>query len=140
MTAVVTMVALVVVFIVTVVFAMRAGPGGTPRVLRWGALAIAVVAAVVLTPYTVGDSGGAAAFLLGVPVVVAAIPVTIDLLVGRGVLLASWVGAVAVAIWGLLLALGIGAAFLPAALLLIAAAAAEAGRRRSSGGSGARPV
>jgi hypothetical protein len=51
---------------------------------------------------------------------------------GRFVTLADILGGVVMMAWGLLLALGIGAVFLPAAVLLFAAPAAGATRARRS--------
>ncbi|MEW1587884.1 hypothetical protein AB0283_20890 [Micromonospora vinacea] len=90
--------------------------------LRWSALAITVLVAAALTPFTVDDSGTAAGYLLGVPVVAAILPVLAQR-VGRLALVADLVAALVIAGWGLLLGLGIGGAFLPAAILLVASAA-----------------
>jgi hypothetical protein len=77
--------------------------------------------AAALTPYTVDDSGSAASFLLGVPVVAAVLPVLAQRF-GRLGGIVDLVAAVVIGGWGLLLGLGIGGAFLPAAVLLIASA------------------
>jgi hypothetical protein len=94
------------------------------RVLRWAPFALTVAVVAVLTPYTVADSGAAAGYLLGVPLVAAVLPVLADL-AGRGVLAAEAVGAAVMTVWGLLLALGIGGYFLPLALLLLVAFCVE---------------
>ena len=105
-------------------------PAAADRIQRWAALALTVVVVVLLTPYTVADSGSAALYLLGVPVVAALLPVAAAA-TGRFVTLADILGGVVMMAWGLLLALGIGAVFLPAAVLLFAApAAAPAAPRR----------
>ena len=57
--------------------AVRASRAG--RTGRWAVFGLTVVIAAALTPYTVADSGSAAVYLLGVPVVAAAIPVLADL-------------------------------------------------------------
>jgi hypothetical protein len=94
------------------------------RRLRWAALILTALVAVVLAPYTVADSGAAASYLLGVPVLAAALPAAADG-AGRYVTAATVVGAATVGIWAFLLALGIGMAFLPGALLLVGALAAD---------------
>ncbi|HWH01241.1 MAG TPA: hypothetical protein VNV66_18460 [Pilimelia sp.] len=109
-------------------------PSGAPRVLRWAALALSVAVAALLTPFTVGDSGAAAGYLLGVPVLGAAIPALSDL-AGRPRLVADAAGAAVVSGWGLLLAAGVGAAFLPAGLLLLLALATRAATRASRPGA-----
>jgi hypothetical protein len=81
-------------------------------------LTLTVVAA--LTPYTVADSGAASIYLLGIPVVAAAVPLVADL-TGALRIAADACGAVVMTAWAVLLGLGIGAAFLPAGLLLIIA-------------------
>jgi MFS family permease len=76
------------------------------------------------------DSGeGATAYLLGVPLVAAVVPMIGDR-TGRLVLLLDLIGAAVMGAWSLLLALGIGCAFLPSALLLFGAAITGARRRR----------
>jgi hypothetical protein len=93
------------------------------RWLRWSALGAAVVAAALLAPSAGRDSGWFAAVLLGVPVVLAALPVGWDLVTGRPHAAIDWPAALLAMGWAVLLALGIGLAFLPAALLQLAAAA-----------------
>jgi hypothetical protein len=93
------------------------------RWLRWAALAAAAVAAVALAPAVARDSGWFATVLLGVPVVLAAIPVGLDWLTGRVWGGVEWLAAILAMGWAVLLALGIGLAFVPAALLQLAAAA-----------------
>ncbi|MEV1013348.1 MULTISPECIES: hypothetical protein [unclassified Micromonospora] len=96
-------------------------PVDARRVLRWSALAITVLVAAALTPFTVDDSGSAASYLLGVPVVAAVLPVLAQRF-GRLAGVVDLVAALVIGGWGLLLGLGIGAAFLPATVLLIASA------------------
>jgi hypothetical protein len=102
-----------------------AGPAasGWSRWLRWAALAAAAVAAVVLAPAAARDSGWFAAVLLGVPVALAAIPVGWDLVTGHSPAAVDWPAAILAMGWAVLLALGVGLAFVPAALLQLAAAA-----------------
>ena len=74
-----------------------------------------------LRPYR--GSGWFATVLLGVPVVLAALPVGMD---GRRPCLGGgidWLAAILAMAWAVLLALGVGLAFIPAALLQLAAAA-----------------
>ncbi|MGC4868260.1 hypothetical protein ACLQ3B_22830 [Micromonospora sp. DT53] len=108
-------------------------PADTRSVLRWSALAITVLVAAALTPFTVDDSGAAASYLLGVPVVAALLPVVAQR-VGRLTLAADLVATLVLTGWGLLLGLGIGGAFLPAVLLLIASAAGSWAPRPSTTG------
>ncbi|MDG4838628.1 hypothetical protein O7631_19120 [Micromonospora sp. WMMD967] len=106
-------------------------PPDVRRVVRWSALAITVLVAAALTPYTVDDSGAAAAYLLGVPVVAALLPVLAQW-AGRLTGVADVVAALVITGWGLLLGLGIGVAFLPAVLLLIASAVGVGAPRPSA--------
>ncbi|WP_406065928.1 hypothetical protein [Micromonospora sp. NBC_00860] len=108
-------------------------PADARSVLRWSALAITVLVAAVLTPFTVDDSGAAAGYLLGVPVVAAILPVLAQR-VGRLTLVADLVAALVITGWGLLLGLGIGGAFLPAVILLVASAAGTWAPRPSTTG------
>jgi hypothetical protein len=102
--------------------AARGGPRARRRV-RFVVLAVTVLVAGALTPYTVADSGASAAYLLGVPVLAAAVPVAADMSgVARNA--ADATGAVVMTGWALLLALGIGTAFLPGGLLLLILAVA----------------
>jgi hypothetical protein len=115
--AVVTLTALLAAVLLGVGVAVRSR-GHRTRPLRWAALALTVAVAAVLAPYTVADSGAASLYLLGVPVVAAAVPVLADRAGTPGVA-ADVGGVVLLAGWALLLGLGIGAAFLPGAFLLI---------------------
>ncbi|WP_328654941.1 hypothetical protein OG598_14570 [Micromonospora sp. NBC_00330] len=103
----------------------------TRSVLRWSALAITALVAAVLAPFTVDDSGAAAGYLLGVPVVAALLPVLAQR-VGRLTVVADVVAALVLTGWGLLLGLGIGVAFLPAVILLLASAAGTRAPRPST--------
>ncbi|MCG5439865.1 hypothetical protein [Micromonospora foliorum] len=113
--------AIVGVLLVGLVVLVRK-PANTRSVLRWSALAITTLVAAVLAPFTVDDSGTAASYLLGVPVVAALLPVLAQR-IGRLTVVADLVAALILTGWGLLLGLGIGVAFLPAVILLIASAA-----------------
>ncbi|MCG5444035.1 hypothetical protein NIE79_002179 [Micromonospora sp. NIE79] len=113
--------AIVGVLLVGLVVLVRK-PANTRSVLRWSALAITALVAAVLAPFTVDDSGTAASYLLGVPVVAALLPVLAQR-VGRLTTVADLVAALVLTGWGLLLGLGIGVAFLPAVILLVASAA-----------------
>lgn len=96
-------------------------PVGAARMLRVAAFALTAFVAAILTPYVILDSGAATSYLLGVPVVAALLPM-LATVAGRLVTVADVVGAVVLIVWGLILALGIGAVFLPSAALLLAAA------------------
>ncbi|MGI5519350.1 hypothetical protein ACQEUX_00145 [Micromonospora sp. CA-259024] len=115
-----TVSAIAAVLLVGVMVLVRK-PADARRVVRWSALAITVLVAAALTPYTVDDSGPAASYLLGVPVVAATLPVLAQR-IGRLGGVVDVVAALVIGGWGLLLGLGIGGAFLPAAVLLIAGA------------------
>ncbi|MEV5210447.1 hypothetical protein AB0K35_23535 [Micromonospora sp. NPDC053740] len=121
MTGLATVGAIVGVLLAGLVVLVRK-PTNTRSVLRWSALAITALVAAVLVPFTVDDSGAAASYLLGVPVVAALLPVVAQR-VGRLTVVADVVAAFVLTGWGLLLGLGIGVAFLPAVTLLIASAA-----------------
>ncbi|MEV6373455.1 hypothetical protein [Micromonospora musae] len=96
-------------------------PAGAQRLARLAGLAITVLVAAALTPWTVQDSGPAASFLLGVPVLAALGPVLAERS-ERLAEIADVVAAVVIGSWGLLLALGIGVAFLPVVLLYLLSA------------------
>lgn len=117
MIGLVTVGAIAAVLLVGVVVLVRK-PADPRRVVRWSALAITVLVAAALTPYTVDDSGSAASYLLGVPVVAALLPLLAQR-VGRLTGVADLVAALVITAWGLLLGLGVGVAFLPAAVLLV---------------------
>jgi hypothetical protein len=110
-----------------------AGPAARrwSRWLRWAALGAAVVAAAVLAPAAGRDSGWFAAVLLGVPVALAALPVGWDLVTGRPKAAIDGLVALLAMGWAILLALGIGLAFVPAALLQLAAAATASAADRT---------
>ena len=111
----------------------RAAGPAVPRWLRWTALAAAAGGAVVLAPTVFPDAGWFTAVLLGVPVVLAAVPVVWDLAGAPGATAVNWAAAALAICWALLLALGIGLALLPAAWLQLAAAATTAANRRRAG-------
>jgi hypothetical protein len=123
--------------LVTVAAAMAAGRTAGPaarrwsRWLRWAALGAAVVAAAALAPSAARDSGWFAAVLLGVPLVLAALPVGWVLVTGRTQTAIDWPAAILAMGWAVLLALGIGLAFVPAALLQLAAAATASAAGRT---------
>ncbi|WP_266243962.1 hypothetical protein [Micromonospora lupini] len=122
--------AIVAVLLVGVVVLVRK-PDDARWVLRWSALAITVLVAAALTPYTVDDSGAAAGYLLGVPVVAAVLPVLAQR-IGRLSLVVDLAAALVITGWGLLLGLGIGGAFLPAVVLLVASAVSTRAPRPST--------
>ncbi|MFI6242270.1 hypothetical protein ACIBEF_20585 [Micromonospora sp. NPDC050795] len=130
MTGLATVGALVGVLLVGLVVLIRK-PANVRSLLRWSALAITVLVAAVLVPLTVDDSGAAAGYLLGVPVVAALLPVLAQQ-TGRLTMVADLVAALVLTGWGLLLGLGIGVAFLPAVILLIASAAGTWAQRPST--------
>ncbi|RKN20876.1 hypothetical protein D7147_08630 [Micromonospora musae] len=120
MTSSVTLGALAAVLAVALLLLIRR-PAAAQRLARLAALAITVLVAAALTPWTVQDSGPAASFLLGVPVLAATVPVLAERS-GRRAEIADLVAAVVIGSWGLLLALGIGVAFLPVVLLYLLSA------------------
>ncbi|MEU1244130.1 hypothetical protein ABZ388_27590 [Micromonospora parva] len=130
MIGVVSVGAVVGVLVVGLVVLLRR-PADTRSVLRWSALAITVLVAAALAPFTVDDSGAAAGYLLGVPVVAAVLPVLAQRF-GRLTVAADLVAALVITGWGLLLGLGIGGAFLPAVALLLASAVVTRAPRPST--------
>lgn len=113
----------------------RAAGPTAPRWSRWlrfTALAAAAIAATLLAPAVFRDSGAFAFVLLGVPVALAAVPVGLTLATGGSPAVVDWLAAVLAMVWAILLALGIGLAFVPAALLQFAAAAVATGAGRSA--------
>ena len=97
------------------------GSGAWARPLHWGALLAAVAAAVAVWSTTWSDSGAFALLLLGVPVVLAAAPLGIPEQ-ARWRRVGVWLVALLLLGWALLLGLGVGLVFVPAAMLLLAAA------------------
>lgn len=95
---------------------------GWARPLQWAPPLAAVVAAVAVWPTTWPDSGAFALLLLGVPVVLAAAPLGMPEQ-ARWRRAGVWLVALLQLGWALLLGLGVGLLFVPAALLLVAAAA-----------------
>ncbi|MEE6262988.1 hypothetical protein [Plantactinospora sonchi] len=131
---VVTTIAALVAVVAVGLLALFRRPADPQRLMRWAALAITVLVAAALTPLTVRDSGAAASFLLGVPVIAAALPVLAQRLGGRAALVDLGAAAV-IGIWGLLLALGgLGVAFLPSTLPLLVSATLGLTPRPSSAG------
>ena len=108
-----------------------AAPDVVGRVLRLLAFAATVGIAIALLPFTVEDSGAAATYLLGVPVV-AAVSALIADLTRRAVAITTTIAALVTLAWGLLLGLGIGLWFVLAALLLAIAAIATISSRRAT--------
>jgi len=90
-------------------------------VLRWGALACAVVTAALLGRGTWADSGSFAVIALGVPVIGALLPF-VPMGSRRATTVLTYLAGLAVLAWSLLLGLGIGLFLLPTAALLLGAA------------------
>ncbi|MFI7552783.1 hypothetical protein ACIBQ2_23895 [Micromonospora sediminimaris] len=107
----------------------RATPYALGRSLRLLALGVTLGIAIAVLPATVSDSGAAAGYLLGVPTVVALLPLGADL-VGRVVGIATTLAAIVMLAWGLLLGLGDGGYFVIPALILGAAVVASITPRR----------
>jgi hypothetical protein len=126
-----TVCALVGVAAVAAVLLVRR-PADARRTVRWGGAAIVLATAGLLAPSTVQDSGPAAIYLLGVPVVAALLPLLAPR-AGAAARAADLLTGLVIGAWALLLALGIGAAFLPAAFLYLAGAVAAPGRVTRSG-------
>jgi hypothetical protein len=108
-----------------------ATPGAAGRMLRLLAFAVTVAMVVALSPFTIADSGTAAIYLLGVPVVAAVGPLVADR-ARRAVGITTTVAALVMLTWGLILGLGIGLWFVVPALLLAMAAVATASSRHAS--------
>ena len=100
-----------------VVLGTRANASVGP-LLRRAACGLTLAVALALTPGTFDNAGAAAGYLLGVPALLGTAVVIADI-AARGVLVVSAVAGGLMLIWALLLALGIGLAFLPSALLLL---------------------
>ncbi|MEU4474994.1 hypothetical protein [Micromonospora sp. NPDC023888] len=118
---------LVALFIAAMAFVSlrRRGPasGSVGLVLRLLAIAATAWVVIALLPFTIDDSGAAASYLLGVPVVAAICPLIADL-THRAVATTTTVAALVLLVWALLLGLGIGLWFVIPALLLGVAAIA----------------
>ncbi len=97
--------------------------GAWARPLQWGALLAALAAAVAVWSTTWSDSGAFALLLLGVPVLLTAASLGIPER-ARWRRVGVWLFALLLLWWALLLGLGVGLVFVPAALLLLAAATA----------------
>ncbi|MCO1659100.1 hypothetical protein [Pseudonocardia humida] len=122
------------VAVVAVAAALLIGrPADARRIVRPAGAAIVVLTAGLLAPSTVQDSGSAAIYLLGVPVVAALLPLAAPR-VGVAARVVDLLAGAVVGGWGLLLALGIGVAFLPAGLLYLAGAAVVPGDGRAPAG------
>jgi hypothetical protein len=93
------------------------------RTLRWVALGLALVTAVLLFDHTWSDSGTFAIWALGLPVVLCGASILAAPGPFGGVV--TWLAAVAMLAWSLVLGLGIGLYLLPAALVEVAAAASQ---------------
>ncbi len=96
-------------------------------VLRWGALAIAIVTAVVLFPWTWANAGWFALAALGLPVLVCLVPVLAAS--ARYAVVVTWAAAGLLLAWSLLLGLGVGLYLLPAVLVETVAAVTLQGAR-----------
>jgi hypothetical protein len=113
----------------------RPVPHAVGSTLRLLAFAGTLGLAIALLPFTVSDSGAAASYLLGVPVVAALLPLVADL-ASRAVGITTALGAFVMLVWGLLLGLGDGFYFVFSALFLAAAAVASIIPRRGTPGRG----
>ncbi len=114
----------------------RSHPSGAwARPLQWGALLAAAVAAVGVWSATWSDSGAFTFVALGVPVFLAAAALGIPEQARWG-RVGVWLCALLLLGWALLLGLGVGLGFVPAAMLLLAAATVSNGG--GPGGSGRR--
>lgn len=102
------------------------------RVLRWGSVVSALMAAGLLVPDTKAESGMFALVLLGVPVAVCALAAFVSEVAEGAGRVVAWTGALVMLAWVLLLGIGVGLAFAPAALLLLGAASASDSRDRVS--------
>jgi hypothetical protein len=107
-----------------------AAPGAAGRTLRLLAFAATVCIVVALLPFTIADSGTAAIYLLGVPVVAAAGALVADL-ARRAVGISTTIAALVTLAWGLILGLGIGPWFVVPGLLLVMAAVATVSSRHA---------
>ncbi|RMB59899.1 hypothetical protein [Tessaracoccus antarcticus] len=117
-----TIVVVLLALLVTVVLLTTGGRRGAGAAgnLRRAACGLTWVVALALTPTTFHDAGAAAGYLLGVPLVISIIVFLRDLS-GRSVLVVEATAGLTMLAWSLLLALGIGLAFLPSALLFLCA-------------------
>ena len=96
--------------------------------LRWVALAIAAVTAALLVLPLTAEGGAFAIVGLGLPVLLCAVPVATA--ATRYSTAITWVVAVVLLAWALVLGLGFGLALLPAAVVELMAAAWQSGPRR----------
>jgi hypothetical protein len=88
---------------------------------RWVAFGLALVPAAVLFGPVWADSGSFAVWGLGLPVLLSLVPIAAGS--SRYAVAGTWLAAVALLSWSLLLALGVGVYFLPAAFAELVAAA-----------------
>ncbi|SDZ19911.1 hypothetical protein SAMN05444365_10721 [Micromonospora pattaloongensis] len=107
----------------------RTTPQALGRALRLLAFGATLGIAIALVPATTSDSGASAAYLLGVPMAVAVLPLVADL-TGRAVGITTALGALVLLAWGLILGLGDGVYFVIPALVLGVAAVASITPRR----------
>ena len=98
----------------------RAAPARTPQALRVAALVLALLAAALSLPAAWSDAGGFALVALGLPVVVALASVLGS--ASRLSVALTWVAALLMLVWALLLGLGLGLVLLPAAVVQALAA------------------
>ncbi len=119
------LVLVVVVVAVTLAFSLqhRADPQRIAAVLRVLAVLSALVVAVALFPVVWTDSGAFAIWGLGLPVLLALLPLLAAST--RWGVAVTWTAAVLLLGWSLLLSLGIGLFLLPAALFETAAAGTQ---------------
>jgi hypothetical protein len=101
-----------------------------PVLLRWGALGLAAVTAVVLFPWTWANAGWFALAALGLPVLICLAPVLAA--PARYAVVVTWAAAGLLLAWSLLLGLGVGLYLLPAVLVETAAAVTLQGVRTAS--------
>jgi hypothetical protein len=118
------MVALILVVVAALSFALRRSElHRAPAVLRLLAVLFVAVAGAVIFPAFWADAGAHAIWALGLPLVVALVPL---LTAGaRFGVVVTWLAAVFLLGWSLLFALGIGLFLLPAALAETAAAVTQ---------------
>jgi hypothetical protein len=89
--------------------------------VRWVAFALALLPAAALFVPVVADSGAFAIWGLGLPVLLSLAPIVAGS--SRYAVAVTWLVAVALLGWSLVLALGVGAYFLPATFAEFMAAA-----------------
>jgi len=119
-----TTVVLILVVVGALSFALRRSElQGAPAVLRLLAVLLAAVAGAAIFPAFWADSGAHAIWAVGLPVVVALVPL---LTAGtRFGVVVTWLAAAFLIGWSLIFALGIGLFLLPAALAETGAAVTQ---------------